>query len=93
MAITLRLDDRQMAELRESNRKVVEGLAALSDNLAKWQAQQVVAIEQGFAALVTILSGDEDPEEVQRKIEQNAELIRGLRQRLQVSVDNQTKGE
>jgi hypothetical protein len=82
MAITLKLDEQQVD-------RIIEAVNALSDNLAKWEGSSAEAIEQGFTALVTVLTGD-DPE-LQERINLNAAKVRNLREKLQTANDNQLK--
>lgn len=64
----------------------------LSENLAKWQAQQTDTIQSGFASLISALTGA-DVAEVQQRINATTEQVKSVRDKLQTSVDNQTKGE
>lgn len=64
----------------------------LSENLAKWQAQQTDAIQSGFASLIAALTGV-DVAEVQERVNAATEQVKLVRNKLQTSVDNQTKGE
>lgn len=61
MAITLKLDPEQLKSL-------VDAVNNLSDNLAKWQGQQTVAIETGFTDLVETLGGSRG-DDVQARID------------------------
>lgn len=54
------LDSAQFQQLTES-------VDALSDNIAKWQAQQTAAINSGFASLIAALTGA-DVAEIQQRI-------------------------
>jgi hypothetical protein len=61
MAITLKLDPEQLTSL-------VGAIDRLSDNLAKWQGNQTVALETGFNDLVTTFGGTRG-EDVQARID------------------------
>lgn len=88
MALTIRLDPAQMEQIAG----VATAINDLSQNLAKWQADTALAIEQGFADLGVILRGG-DPDEIQSKIDENAARVREVRESLQASINNQSKGE
>ena len=85
MALTFKFEPEQLERL-------ITSIDNLSDNLAKWQGQQTLAIEQGFASLVSTLGGDVS-EEVQQRIDEIANTVRTVKEKLQTSVDNQTKGD
>lgn len=50
-------------------------IAALSNNLAKWQAAQTAVIQTGFASLIAALTGA-DINEVQQRINTLAETVK-----------------
>lgn len=79
------LDSAQFEELKKS-------IDNMSENLAKWQAEQTDAIQSGFVSLIAALSGV-DVAEVQQRINATTENVKSVREKLQTSVDNQTKGE
>lgn len=80
------LDSEQFDRLNAS-------IEQLSDNIAKWQAEQTVAIQSGFSALIAALTGA-DVEEVQQRINQHTSQISAVKETLQSSIDrNQPKGE
>ena len=80
MALTFKLDEKQMNELRRQHAERIEASKDLSDNLSKW-----------LALLVKTLGGDD--ENIQAQINENAANVRATREKLQTAVDNQTKGE
>lgn len=80
MALTFRLDDKQMQELRQQHMEQVQATNDLSDNLSKW-----------LALLVKTFGGDD--EDVQAQIQEQAAQVRAAREKLQTSVNNQTKGD
>lgn len=84
MAITLKLDEQQVE-------RIIESVNALSENLAKWQAEVATAIDEGFISLVTTLGGD-DPE-LQERINMNAAKMRELRETLKAANEKQTQKE
>ena len=86
MALTIRLDPAQMQQIAG----LTTAINDLSDNVAKWQADTALAVEQGFSDLGIILGGG-DPDEIQAKITENAARIRAVRESLQTSINNQTK--
>lgn len=86
MALTIKLDRAQMEQIAA----LTTAINNLSENLAKWQANTALAVEQGFADLGAILSGG-DPDDVQAKINENAARVREVRESLQTSINNQTK--
>jgi len=53
---------------------------------------QTEVINAGFTDLVEALDGDR-AEEVQRKIDELVSTVRAVRDKLQTSVDSQTKGD
>lgn len=81
MALNIRIDEKQMQELRQQHAEQVQASKDLSDNLSKW-----------LALLVKTFGGSEG-EDVQPQIDQQAANVRAVREKLQTSVDNQTKGE
>jgi predicted DNA-binding protein len=83
MALTFKLEPEQFSELKQS-------IDAFSTNLGKWQAQQIVAIEQGFTDLIETLGGNRS-EETQERINQLASTVRTVKERIQSSVDSQMK--
>jgi flagellar motor switch protein FliG len=72
VAIIFKLDPEQLTTL-------VTAIANLSDNIAKWQGDQVTATENGFADLVSALGGTSD--------EQQQVLINQLATALNLSTD------
>lgn len=80
MALTFKLDDKQMQELRQQHTEQVQATNDLSDNLSKW-----------LALLVKTFGGDD--EDVQAQIQEQAAQVRAAREKLQTSVNNQTKGD
>jgi len=81
MPLTFKFDPEQLDRL-------ISSIDNLSTNLAKWQAGQTVAIEQGFASLVSTLGGDMS-EEVQQRIDAIANSVKSVKDKLQTSVDSQ----
>lgn len=84
MALIFKFDPEQLQLL-------VNAINNLSDNLAKWQGGQTVAIEQGFTDLVETLGGARS-EAVQERINQLANTVKTVKDKLQTSVDSQ-KGD
>jgi hypothetical protein len=68
MALTFKFDEQQLDRL-------VTALNDLSANVAKWQGQEVVAIHQGFADMVSVLGGSPS-EEVQARIDQLRDQVK-----------------
>ena len=85
MAITLKLDPEQL-------QSIVDAVNSLSDNLGKWQAQEIAVIDQGFTDLVETLGGSRS-EDVQARINQVADTVRAVKDRLQTSIDAQQEGD
>lgn len=84
MALIFKFDPEQLGQL-------IASIDNLSNNLAKWQGDQSVAIEQGFTDLVETLGGSRS-EDVQERINQLANTVKTVKDKLQTSVDSQ-KGE
>jgi len=84
MALVFKFDPEQLDRL-------ITSINNLSDNLAKWQGEEILAIEQGFANLVSTLGGDVN-EEVQQRIDAIANSVKSVKDKLQTSVDSQ-KGD
>lgn len=80
MALKIKFDESQMQELRQQHAEQVQANRDLSDNLSKW-----------LALLVKTFGGES--EDVQPQIDQQAANVRAVREKLQTSIDNQTKGE
>lgn len=83
MALTFKLEETQAERL-------IQSIEKLSDNVAKWQGETALAIEQGFSNLGIVLTGG-DPEDIQAKIDENTARVRAVRESLQTSINNQTK--
>ena len=80
MAITLKLDDAQLQAIVNEGASLSQEVRALSENLAKWQAEQVAATKEGFATLAGILSGSDE-----EKLQQ---MINTLATNLNISADD-----
>lgn len=78
MPLTIKLDEKQMQELRDQHAEQVKASKDLSDNLSKW-----------LALLVKTFGGED--ENVQAQIDENAARIHAAREKLQTSINNQTK--
>lgn len=78
MALTIKLDEKQMQELRQQHAEQVKASRDLSDNLGKW-----------LALLVKTFGGED--ENVQAQIDESAVNVRHVREKLQTSINNQTK--
>jgi hypothetical protein len=85
MALTFKFDDAQLGRL-------VAAINGLSDNLAKWQGEQAEAISAGFSSLIQVLGGT-DSEEAQRRLDELAVRFNKSSDKVQESIDQQTKGE
>lgn len=86
MALTFKLEASQMEQIAG----LTTAVNNLSDNLAKWQADTALAVAQGFADLVIVLGGG-DIEDIQAKIDENAARVNAIREKLQTSINNQSK--
>jgi hypothetical protein len=87
MAITFKLDPAQMEQLGQ----LTTAINALSDNLAKWEGAQNEVIKRGLNDIVVVLGGG--GEDGAEQIQQIADSVKNVRQKLQTSVDTQTKGD
>lgn len=76
MALNIKLDDKQMQELRRQHAERIQASKDLSDNLSKW-----------LALLVTAISGDS--EDVQPQIDEHAAQVRAVREKLQTAINKQ----
>lgn len=85
MALIFKFDDGQLERL-------ISAINGLSNNLGKWQGEETSAITQGFANLSGVLSGTSEEQE-QTVIDQLAGAVNTVKDKLQTSVDSQTKGE
>jgi hypothetical protein len=81
MALTFKLDEKQMQELRRQHAEQIQSRKDLSENLAKW-----------LALLVGAITGSDD-EDVQPQIDAHAAQVRVQREKLQTAINNQTQGE
>ena len=84
MALTFKFDPEQLERL-------ISSIDSLSANLAKWQAEQTIEIKEGFANLNSTLGGE--GEIIQDRLDQAANSVKSVKDKLQTSVNSQTKGE
>lgn len=70
--LTVKLETQQALDLVNGFKSLTDAVTALSDNVAKWQSQQVEATTKGFAALVAVF-GDE---EIQQRVNQLTQDLR-----------------
>lgn len=87
MALTIKLDAAQMQEIRQLTAAVND----LSVNLAKWLGAQDETIARGFADTVAVLGGADNGDDQQ--IQQIADNVKSVRERLKTSVDSQTDSQ
>lgn len=85
MALIFKFDSDQLQVL-------IDSINNLSNNLAKWQAGQTVAIEEGFTDLVNTLGGTRS-EDAQARINELTSTVKAVKDKLQTSVNNQNKGD
>jgi hypothetical protein len=89
MALTIKHDDEQWNEIRDHHERMAQAIADLSDNLAKWQAEQTRAIAQGFDNLIRIFGGPIDDRD-QAIVDDVTGKLKSVKDKLQTSVDSQT---
>lgn len=80
MALTFKLDEAQLQAIINETTMLSQEVRALSENVAKWQAEQVTATKEGFTALAGILSGSDE--------ERLQEIIDTIATSLNISADD-----
>lgn len=71
MALIVKYDEEQLQRMHDDSVKLTESVAALSENIAKWQGETVKAVIAGFASLTGV-----DPSEIQRQIDGFTEQLK-----------------
>lgn len=85
MALTIKIDAAQMEQFA----KLTQAVNDLSDNLAKWQGEQTRVIGLGFTDLVEVFGGTRG-EDSEAKINEIANTVKTVKEKLKTSVDSQT---
>jgi outer membrane protein TolC len=91
MALTIKYDEAQFAQLLNAQQQLAEAVNNLSTNLGKWQGTQTDAINNKLNDLIRVLGGDTGEDQI--IVDKLTGDVKAAKDKLKSSVDSQTKGD